>query len=137
MGEKRTKIDVTPEITRQMATRRAIGASLRELEDEFGFSRPVVNRVLSTDMAKAIIKGVVDDAVAGAVVAVRRKLADMTELAMGVVEHHLKEKSLEAVKIYFKGLGIEAAEKVEAQQQGITLILPGQAPPKDIEVEHG
>lgn len=131
---KTTKIDITPELTRQIATRRAIGVSVRELEQEFGFSRFVINRVLSSDMAKSIIKGVVDDAVTGAVSAVKRKLADMTELAMTALEHHLKEeKSLEAVKIYLKGLGMDAMEnKDPGQQQAIQVILPGAVAPKDV-----
>lgn len=133
MGEKRTKIEVSGEVTRQIAVRRATGASLQELEKEFGFSRPVVNRVLGTEMAKAIQKGVIDDAVAGAVIVVRKKLADMTPFAMEALEHHLKLKSLEAVKIYLKGLGMGGLEKNEIQQQqGITVILPGQQVPKDV-----
>lgn len=132
----KAKIEVTPEVTRQIATRKALGATLRELEKEFGFSRPVVSRVLATDMAKAVIRGLIEDAVASAVIAVKRRLADMTETAMSVLEHHLKEeKSLEAVKIYLKGLGMDSSEKQEIQQQAIQVILPGAVAPKDI--EHG
>lgn len=131
---KPTKIEPTPEITRQIATRRALGASLRELEAEFGYSRPVINRILGSEMAKAIIKGLIDDAVASAVVAVRRRLADMTETAMGVIEHHLKEeKSLEAVKLYFRGLGLDQTEKTAPSQQALQIIMPGASPPtKDV-----
>ena len=131
-NNSKTKIEVTPEVTRQIAVRKATGASLRELEKEFGFSRPVISRVLGTDMAKAVIKGVIEDAVAGAVIAIRRKLADMTEDAMNTLSYHLKEeKSLEAVKIYLKGLGMDSFERPEAnQQQAIQVILPGaQSPP--------
>lgn len=135
MGIQKIKIDVTPEVTRQIATRKALGASLRDLEAEFGYSRPVINRVLGTDMAKAVIKGLIDDAVASAVVAVRQKLADMTEIAMQTLEHHLREeKSLEAVKIYLKGLGMDGVDKSEAkQQQAIQVILPGVQPTKDVD----
>lgn len=133
MGEKRVKMEISPEITRQVAMRRAIGISLSSIEKEFGFSRPVVNRVLASDMAKAVIKGVTEDAVASAVIVVRRKLADMTPLVMAAIEHHLREKNLDAVKIYFKGLGLDTQEKTDPkQQQSITVILPGAQAPKDI-----
>ncbi len=137
MGIQKTKIEVTPEVTRQIAMRKAIGTSLRELETEFGFSRPVINRVLSSELAKSVIKGVIDDAVAGAVISIRRRLADMTDIAMSALEHNLKEQNLEAVKIFFKGLGMDAVEKeVRNQSQGITVILPGQKAPKDIDVSN-
>ncbi len=133
MGEHRTKIEVTPEVTRQIATRKALGTSLRDLEKEFGISRPVINRILGTDLAKAIVKEVIDSAVVGAVSAIRRELADMTELAMEALRENLKEHNMEAVKTYFKALGIEQQEKDSGnQQQAITVILPGAQAPKDV-----
>ena len=138
MGELRTKIEVTPEITRQIATRKAIGATLRELEAEFGYSRPVINRVLASDVAKAIIKEVVDSAVTGAVSAIKRELADMSDLALAALRDNLKEGSMEAVKTYFKALGMEgqATEAPEKSQQ-MVIVMPGAKPPKDIEVGNG
>lgn len=138
MSATKSKIEITPELTRQLAMRRAVGASVRELEKEFELSRFLINKTLNTDMAKAIIKGLIDDAVTGAVITVRRRLADMTDLAMNVIEQNLKEGSLEAVKIYFKGIGMDGMEKPDnAQQQTIQVILPGHQQPKDIEVESG
>lgn len=118
--------------------RKAAGATPKELEVEFGHSKFIINKALSSDLAKAVIKGVIDDAVTGAIIAVKRKLADMTELAMETLEHHLKEeKSLEAVKIYLKGLGMDTQEKTDTKQsQSITVILPHAATTKDIEVTH-
>ncbi len=133
MGEQRVKIDVTPEVVRQMATRRALGAPLRDIEKEFGYSRPVVNRVLSSELAKEIQKGIVEDAVKGAVASVRQRLADMTELAMEALEHNLKEKKMDAVKEYFAALGIRQAEAEKGSGQSFTVVLPGtQNPPKDV-----
>lgn len=133
MGEKKVKIEVTPEVTRQIATRRVMGASFRDLESEFGFSRPVINRVLSSDMGKKIMKGLVDDAVASAVIAVRQEMSNLTPLVSEAIAHHLKEKSLEAVKIVLKGLGMESFEKPENQQsQTFQVILPGTKAPKDV-----
>lgn len=131
--QPRTKIDVTPEITRQLATRRALGISLRDLESEFGFSRPVVNRVLSSELAKAVIKGITEDAVSSAVIAVRKGMSDMTEEITRVLTKHLKEDSLEAVKIVLRGLGMENMEKAkDPTTQSITVILPGQQAPKEV-----
>lgn len=136
MGERKVRIDLEPEVIRQIATRKALGASIRELEKEFNFSRVVVNRALDTDLGKSIQKEVLNSAVAGAVIAIKRQLADMTELAMKALENNLKNDNMEAVKTFFKALGLDDLEKPEnRQQQGITVILPGQAPPiKDIEV---
>ncbi len=133
MGELRAKIEVSPEVTRQLATRKALGASLRELEKEFGLSRPVINRTLSTDLARAIQKEIQESAVAGAVASVKRQLADMTELAMEALKHNLTEKKIEAVKLYFAALGMDSQEKEKGgTTQAIQVILPGAVAPKEI-----
>ena len=133
MTQPNRKIEVDAEVVRLMAMDRAMGVYLRDISKKHGFSVPVVSRTLSGDMAKSIIKGIVDDSVSAAVIAVRRKLADMTELAMQVIEDQLKEGNLEAVKIYFKGLGIDTVEKKDPNQaQSITVILPGKQPEKEV-----
>lgn len=131
------KIEITPEIVRLIATRRALGVPLRDIEKEVGFSRPVINRVLATEVAKSIQKEIVGEAVLGAVVAIRRELAEMSELALSALKENLKENNMEAVKTYFKALGIEQQDKEQnTQQQAIQVILPGaKAPLKNI--EHG
>lgn len=130
-----SKIEVSPEKIRAIATRRAFGISLRDLEAEFGFSRPVINRVLSSEIAKAIQKEIIETAVNGAVTAIKRELAEMSDLALTALRENLKEHSMEAVKTYFKALGIEAQEKESGQQQALQIIMPGATAPRDIEVE--
>lgn len=132
MGVQRVKIDISPEQIRQLATRRALGASLRDLEAEFGISRPVITRALSTELGRGIVKEVIDSAVTGAVTAIRRELADMSDLALAALRYNLEKKNMEAIKTYFKALGMDTEEKNQgAQQQAITVVLPGASPPKE------
>ena len=130
------KIEVTQEVTRQIATRSAMGASLRELSEEFSFSRPVINRILGSELGRAVKKEIIDSAVTGAVAAIKRELADMSDLALGALRKNLEEGSIEGVKVYFKALGIEAQEtKGPEKSQSMTIIMPGASIPKDIETE--
>lgn len=139
MTSPKTKIDVSLETTRQMAVRRARGASLRDLEAEFGYSRPVVNRVLATDVSKAIISEITESSVKAALLEVRNGLAAMSDLAIKALKKNLEDGSIEAVKTYFRALGLETTEKTNGnQQQAIQVILPGAvAPPKDVINEPG
>lgn len=138
MNESKKKIEVTPEITRQIATRRAMGIPLRDLEKEFGFSRPVIGRILASEMGRAIQKEIVDSAITGAVMIIKRELSEMNQLALRALRLNLEKANMEAVKTYFKALGLETVEKDQGnQQQVIQVVLPGQSAPKEIkDVDH-
>lgn len=132
MGKE--KIEVTPEVVRQLATRRAVGASMRDLEAEFGFSRPVVSRILASDLAKSVVKGLTDSAIEAAAIEARRGLSEMVKMANAAVLENLKTFNLEAAKIIYKAIGVEAIEKQESrQQQAIQVILPGAVAPKEVD----
>lgn len=121
----RTKIEVTPELVTQLVLRRALGATLREMEKEFSMSRTTIMHMLDTPLAKEIDAKVTTKAVSEAVLIAKRKLSKFTDLAMDALEFHLKEKNLEAVKLHLKSLGIDLVDKQEAkQQQAIQVILP-------------
>lgn len=128
--------EISSEIVRQVATRRAMGVPLRDLSKEFGLPVYTINKAINSDMGKAIVKEVIDNAVAGAVIQARRGLSDLVEASVQVIKDQLAEGNLEAAKMVLKGIGLDQAEKQDlAQQQAITVILPGKAEPKDI--EHG
>lgn len=132
-----TKIDFTPEMTRQIATRRVMGATMRDLEGEFGISRPVLTRALNSELGRAIQKELIDSAINGAVLSMKRQLSDLSDLAIEALKENLKKKKMDAVIAYFKVLGLDQGDKNHspAQAQGINIILPGQVQPKDIEVK--
>lgn len=136
-----TKIDLTTDIIKAIATRKALGTSVRELSKEFGYSNVVINRALSTEIAKAIQKEIVESAVTGAVAVVRRELADLVPLTLQAVRAQLEDNSLEAVKIVYRALGMEQQEEKQGNAtQAIQVILPGaQAPIKDVanEIQEG
>lgn len=141
MGEKRLKIDLPSEIIRQIAVRQSQGVSLRELEEEFGVSRPVINRALRSELGREITRGITEIAVQSAVAEVRNWVASNTELALKALESNLREKKMDAVKEFFNILGLTEKSKGETRQsQSIQLILPGGTkPPKDVtnEVQKG
>lgn len=146
MGEKRTKIEVSDETTRQLAARRARGVSLAELEKEFGFSRPVVNRVLSSDLAQDTIRDVSYDIVTMERAINKRAVAELLPLAIEVVKQKLEAGDLKAAEMVFRASELLVPEQRDTgkQQQAIQVILPGAQIPesrshrvKDIEVQSG
>jgi hypothetical protein len=130
--------DITPEMVRQLATRRVLGVSLRELEKEFGVSRFLINKALASDTGKAVMKGLTEDAVKACVLQAKQELTSMLPLVLTALRTNLEEGSMEAVREYFRVLGVSAPapEKVTQQTQAIQIILPGHNQPKDIEVKN-
>lgn len=136
MGEKRIKIQITPELTRQIAVRRARNVSLEDLEKEFSLSRPVINRALSTDEARQAILDILRDDVALENAKTRREAAALGPLAIALLKKKLESGDLKAVEPALKASGIYVQnsqdKKGEHQAQTFTVILPGQSEPKEV-----
>lgn len=136
MGEKKLKIEVSDEVTCAIAARHARGISLRDLENEFGMSRPVLNRILASDIARSTIK---DICFTQAEMHISKGRRDITEL-LPVAAEYLKgelanEKTrIKAIELVFKYSGIQQIEAKENKQDAtIQVILPGAyQQPKDV-----
>lgn len=129
MGEKRIKIDVGPEMMRQLAVKRARGVSLDQLEQEYGLSRPVITRTLASDEARQVMLDVMRDEVAIINAQTRKAAAELGPLAIEVIRKKLEEGDLKAVEPALKASGIlvqAAQDKGEQKQaQQIIVTLPG------------
>lgn len=131
---KPAKIEPTPELTRAIAARRARGVSLRDLETEFGFSRPVVNRILASDEARQVILDITRDDLAVEVAMNRRALSELVPGAIVKLAEKVEQGDIKSIELVLRGSGmLTPVESKEGNQaQAITVILPGQAPPKEV-----
>jgi transcriptional regulator with XRE-family HTH domain len=137
MGDKKVKIEVSDETTRAIAARHARGISLRDLEIEFGMSRPVISRVLASDSARATIKDICFTDAEMQIAKNRRAVADLLPTAIEVLKNELmNEKTrLKAAELVIRSSGIMNTDgnKEQKQDASITVILPGQyQQPKDV-----
>ncbi len=127
MAIQGNKILVSEDDTRLIAARRARGLTLRELETEFSLTRPVINRVLDTPLAKQVIKDISYDIVATEIAHNRRAVAELLPKAVEVILKQLEEGNLKAAELVIRASGMMAVDqsKETAQQQTIQVILPG------------
>lgn len=129
------KIEVGPEVTRQLAARRARGVSLRDLEIEFGFSRPVINRVLASDAARDIIVNVTRDDLAVELAMNRRALSELIPGAIVKLAEKVQAGDIKSIELVLRGSGmLTPLTEKEGDKQGqiLQVILPGNAPIKDV-----
>lgn len=135
MGVKRVRIDIDPSVSRQVALRRARGVSLRDLEEEFKFSRPVINRILATDESRQIMLDILrDDHVLDSAM-YRRQLADLVPGAILRLAKLVEEGNIKGIELVLRGSGMLTptdSKEDQKQAQTLTVILPGQSVPKDV-----
>lgn len=121
---KGSKVEITPELTKAIVTKKVLGGTVRELEEEFGYSRPIILRILNSELAQSLRKEVLSEALAEAAQEIRQGLSSMSGLALGALKSNLEKKSMEAVKTYFQALGVTNNDKTPQQQQAFQIIMP-------------
>lgn len=137
MPKPPTKIDLSKEVIVTLASDRARGKSLRDLEETYGFSRPVINRALRTDLAKGVQQGIADEIVRSTVIVIKTALSGMSDLALNALRHNLEQMKMDAVKEYFNLVGVRSEESNKGkggQNNVIQVILPGAARDESKEV---
>lgn len=130
------KIDLSPEVVRQISIERAMGASLNSLVDTFKVSKTVLNRVLEMDVSKAIVDDTRGKAQRAAVAYLRSEMCRLVDKTVKVIEKALDDGNLKAVPLVYTALGLEArSDNGVTTQQAIQVILPGRVDAKEIEIK--
>jgi transcription initiation factor TFIIIB Brf1 subunit/transcription initiation factor TFIIB len=128
-------------LVKKVAAIAATLASAREIAEQAGISEYICKKVMARADFKDELKKIAEDSTAAAKHVLKSELGKMVREVLRVIKHNLELNSLEAVKIYFKALGIEQEETKTGDTQ-INVLLPGAAPkavqaqvsPPDIEV---
>lgn len=109
------------------------GSKVSEIARELKTTTYKINNIMKTDVFKDHLKDVTDKLVTTAANSWKSAMADRVSEAMRVIDFHLKQNDLEAVKLIVRTLGIESAVKGPEQQANLTVVLPDFNPkPKDV-----
>lgn len=135
MGVKRERIDLPPDTVRQLASRWARGVSETQLALEFGFSRPIIKRAIESEDGRALIKEIHYDILLAERAKAQSEIAGLLPLAIEVIKKKLDKEELKAAEMVLKAnmlLTPVEAKDGDKQAQTLTVVLPGQAPIKDV-----
>lgn len=138
-GGRREKVVVDELLTRQVASLLASGYNIRQVSKELKMSYTFASQLAYSPAVREMIKSVGEAALAEVKAVVRRGVANLTDLALEVLKEQLeKERSLEAVKLTFKVVGVlDDSPERDAGVTAIQVILPGdKKSEKEVEVEH-
>jgi len=124
-GGKREKLEITPITIRQTAMLKSVGRSAMEIAQELNISQSSVLRLLKRDDTKALIKSMETTAIQSAISVLKVELSRLLQKAVQVIERKLDEGDLDAVRVLFKGVGVESQEATKDSSQQITVIMPG------------
>lgn len=126
-------------VLKQIAAVAISGASYRQIADTLGISRTLVKKACESPKFKELVAKIGDEELAPAIVRAKSRISKLLDKAMIVLEHHLDQNNLEAVKLVFKSIGLDNTE-TGAGDSTINVILPGASPKgsapseKDIDV---
>jgi hypothetical protein len=123
-------------ITRKVATLMLANPTItiQDLAKRLEISKDLVKRIQASDRFRELLKVTGEDAMSRAVSKTRQEMAELAQEAVRVIKFQLQENNLEAAKIVLKTMGLEQQEKTVSDTQ-LTVIIPGQTEPKDIEAE--
>lgn len=120
---------------RLIASQLVSGVSKAEIAKSLNTTTQRINNLLKDEQFKSVMRELTEDVVGAAVSTLKSAMADRTEQALRVIDHHLMQNNLEAVKLLFKSLGLENVAPQVAQQGSLTVVLPSFDGAKTLEAE--
>lgn len=123
-------------LIQQLAALSFSGVSENEASKQLGISRYMVAKLKRSSEFSDLVKEIGDRAVEVALNAFRSKMEKLEPLAYAALESNLRDKKLDAVRIWGEFVGLKDKKVEEQKDASIQIIMPGAAPaPKDIEVK--
>jgi CRISPR/Cas system CSM-associated protein Csm2 small subunit len=109
--------------------------SILGVSKALNISRHQVRRFMADPRYREILDEVAEKELVPAITSMRNKIAKLGDKAIRVLEQHLDEGNLDAAKMVFKAMGLEAQEERQMDTT-IQVIMPGaHDDAKTIEVE--
>jgi hypothetical protein len=105
-----------------------LNTPLDQIVAETGLSRYMVNKLINSDKFKDTLKERTDEAVSTAKSTLKAAITSRMPAIISVIDHHLKEKNLEAVKVLLKAIGMEQTESNQGPTN-IQITLPSGVEP--------
>lgn len=122
-------------VTKQVAALRISGMSKEEIANKIRISRRQVDNVIKSDEYKVIITEIGESAVMEAKNVLKRRVSELVPQAYEALKNNLAEDNMEAVKVVFKAVGLEQKEESAQGDTSITILMPGQQEPKDVNAD--
>jgi hypothetical protein len=116
---------------KQIASLMISGLKPSEIAKQLNTTTYKISRVLKTDEFKDHLKEVTEVLVATAANTWKSAMQERISDSIKVIDHHLKNNNLEAVKLVMKSVGIEKTEQ-QIQSGALTIVLPGQSAEKEV-----
>ncbi len=105
------------------------GCTARQISERTGLTTYQVRKIQGSESYKATVQKFQKEVFDASIQKLRSKFSKMVDKVVSVVEHHLDENNLEAVKVFGKFIGVEKEEKATGDTN-ISLVLPGSSAAK-------
>jgi hypothetical protein len=120
-----SKEDIKEALLKQVVALSLENTPEYKIAEQLKMSRYAVRKMRNGDAFKAALKEIGDQAVTTAKESFKAKLDELTPLALEALRHNLKEKKIEAVRVFVETVGLKNKEDDKPQDGVINVILPG------------
>lgn len=132
--EKTSKFEIEDAQIRTVASMVISGSSINRIAQELSTTRHHIKKIMNTQQFRDLVKEQSEEVLITARNTLKAAITERVPELIRVLDKHLKDDNLEAVKLAFKSLGMEAVEQQQASSN-LTVVLPGFDQPKTIEVD--
>lgn len=122
---------VKQQILERAAVLSLTGAPRTQIAQELGLSDKAAKRLMDSDEFKQVVQTMGDALSVEAKSKLKKGLARLVDKSLRVLEDNLDEGELEAVKLVFRGLGLEQTDG-KIQDTQINVILPNLQPEENV-----
>lgn len=104
-----------------------------KLAETLGVSRYKAKKLLSSPAVMSQLQELADQSINAALNKFKLKMDELAELAFDALKTNLKDKRLDAVRVWGEFVGLKDKKETEVAPQGITVVFPGANPEKSVE----
>lgn len=127
---------ITETVLKKAAALSSQGVSKQAMGKQLKLSPNRIKRIHQDERFKQMVQEIGDDAVSAAKAKTRSDISRMQNKAMKALEDNLDKKSLEAVKVWLKAVGMDQEKETATDNNSFTLVLANQKPePKTVVVK--
>lgn len=114
--------------TKQIVALTMEGMPEYKIAEQLKMSRYAVKKIRNSEKFKSLLKEIGDSAVAAARDRFKARLDDMAPLAIEALEHNLKEKKIEGVRLFAEITGLKEKDSDDKGAGTLQVFLPGASP---------
>lgn len=109
-----------------ISTQLVAGTSKASIARQLNMTPKALDKILHSEDFRLAMQEYSSSLVNSAANTWKAAMMDRIHSALGVLDHHLKSKNLEAVKVVMKSIGLDKVQAEAPANTAITVVLPGQ-----------